>query len=136
MGNSRREILQRTAAFLIASVAASPVLAGEGLPQRIAGIAARPNPGRNVQSYGEIESIDAPHATITILHVPLENPDKSFSMPVMRMVFHVADRSKLVGLKRGDWVSFEAVRVSNAEMVVTNINKIRLEGSRREYELY
>jgi Cu/Ag efflux protein CusF len=135
MGDSRREILQRAAAFLIASVAASPALAGQALGT-LEG-SAGPDAGRHIRSYGEIEALDLRRATITILHIPLESPDKSFSMPVMRMVVHVTNSSRLAGLEVGDWVRFEAIRRKNAEMLVTNIKKIRLEGSRRDrFEIY
>jgi Cu/Ag efflux protein CusF len=124
-------------ALLLASAAASPALALDrnSLIEQLDRTHTEIDPRRHVNSYGEIESIDVDQGTVTLQHVPLESPDKSIWMPVMRMVFHVTNRRKLNGLKPGDWVTFEAVRMRNA-LMVTNIRKFPLEGSRSTWYEY
>ena len=84
---------------------------------------------RHVRSYGEIVSIDTAQRELTLQHVPIASPDKLIRMPVMIMIFRVTSKNKLNSVKVGDWVSFEAVRIKKA-LVVTNLRKVGLEGSR------
>ena len=83
----------------------------------------RAGPERHVHSRGQIETVDIEQGTVTIWHWQLESPDKSIWMPAMRMVFHTTNRAMLRGLRAGDRVAFEAVRLRNAVMV-TRIRKL------------
>lgn len=55
-------------------------------------------------SDGEVRKIDFKQGKVTLRHGPLVNLD----MPAMTMVFTVADRSQLQGLRPGDKVRFAA----------------------------
>jgi Cu/Ag efflux protein CusF len=78
---------------------------------------------KHVYSLGTVESVDIGQGTMTIWHAELESPDKSIWMPTMRMTFHVTSKRMLKGLKPGDRIGFEAVRMRNAVLVT----KIRLQ---------
>ena len=79
---------------------------------------------RHVHSRGQIEAVDVEGGLVTMWHWELSSPDKSIWMPGMRMVFHTTNRTMLRGLRPGDQVTFEAVRLRNAVMV-TKIQKLR-----------
>ena len=72
---------------------------------------------------GQIEAVDVEGGIVTMWHRELGSPDRSIWMPGMRMVFHATNRAMLRGLRPGDRVAFEAVRLRNAVMV-TSIRKL------------
>jgi Cu(I)/Ag(I) efflux system periplasmic protein CusF len=55
-------------------------------------------------SEGEVRKVDVQYGKVTLRHGPLANLD----MPAMTMVFTVADRKLLEGIKQGDKVRFTA----------------------------
>ena len=61
-------------------------------------------------SDGEVRKIDKQQGKVTLKHGPIANLD----MPGMTMVFKVADRQMLDGIKEGDKVKFAADRVNGA----------------------
>lgn len=65
------------------------------------------------QSEGEIRKVDLAQGKVTLRHGPLANLD----MPAMTMVFIVADRKLLDGVKQGDKVRFTADKVDSAYVV-------------------
>ena len=71
---------------------------------------------------GEIRRIDAEAGKMTLRHGPLEN----LKMPAMTMVFRVADRKMLEGLKEGDKVKFIADRI-DGDFTVIAIETVKSE---------
>lgn len=69
-----------------------------------------------VMTDGEVRKIDKEQAKLTLKHGRIENLD----MPGMTMVFKVANRQWLEGLKVGDKVKFAADNVGGA-LTVTAI---------------
>ena len=72
---------------------------------------------QHVYSFGTVESVDIGQGTMTIWHAELASPDRSIWVPMMRMTFHVTSKRMLKGLKLGDRIGFEAVRMRNAVLV-------------------
>jgi Cu(I)/Ag(I) efflux system periplasmic protein CusF len=72
------------------------------------------------KSQGEVRKLDRAQGKITLRHGPLENLD----MPAMTMVFTVADKQLLQGLKAGDHVRFTA-ESRNGTLVVTALQAVR-----------
>jgi Cu(I)/Ag(I) efflux system periplasmic protein CusF len=64
---------------------------------------------------GEVRKIDKEQGKVTLKHGPIANLD----MPGMTMVFKVADRQMLDGIKEGDNVKFAADRIKGAITVTT-----------------
>lgn len=65
---------------------------------------------------GEVRKVEAQSTKLTLRHAEI----KSLGMPAMTMVFQVADKTMLNGLKVGDKVRFMAERRGGA-LVVTHI---------------
>ena len=70
------------------------------------------------QSEGEVRRLDLAQGKVTLRHGPLVNLD----MPPMTMVFTVADKKLLDGLKEGDKVRFTADK-QNGIYVVTALER-------------
>jgi len=72
------------------------------------------------RSEGEVRKVDLAQGKVTLRHGPLTNLD----MPAMTMVFAVADRQLLQGLKVGDKVRFHADS-RDGTLVVTALEVVR-----------
>jgi Cu(I)/Ag(I) efflux system protein CusF len=73
-----------------------------------------------LQSDGEVRKVDLAQGKVTLRHGPLANLD----MPAMTMVFTVADKKLLDGLKEGDKVRFNADK-KDGTYIVTGIELAR-----------
>jgi Cu/Ag efflux protein CusF len=69
---------------------------------------------------GEVRRVDSSAGKLTLRHGEIPNLD----MPPMTMVFEVADRAFLAGLKPGDKIRFRAEK-SSTGFVVTVIEPAR-----------
>ena len=67
---------------------------------------------------GEVRKIDTEAGKLTLRHGPIAHLD----MPGMTMVFRVADRNMLAGLKPGDKLRFSAERIQGA-ITITAIER-------------
>jgi Cu/Ag efflux protein CusF len=67
---------------------------------------------------GEALKVDVNTGKVTLRHGPIEN----LGMPGMTMMFPVADKKMLAGIKDGDKVRFRAERL-NGTIVVTKIGR-------------
>jgi Cu(I)/Ag(I) efflux system protein CusF len=72
------------------------------------------------RSEGEVRKVDLAQGKLTLRHGPLSNLD----MPAMTMVFAVADKQLLQGLKVGDKVRFHADS-KDGTLVVTALEAVR-----------
>jgi Cu/Ag efflux protein CusF len=72
------------------------------------------SPAAGLLSEGEVRKVDLSQGKITLRHGPLPNLD----MPGMTMVFTVADKKLLDGLKVGDKVRFTADKRDGTYVVV------------------
>jgi Cu(I)/Ag(I) efflux system periplasmic protein CusF len=89
--------------------------AGHAAPHAV-NVAAAAEP----RSDGEVRKVDLAQGKVTLRHGPLLNLD----MPAMTMVFAVADKQLLQGLKVGDKVRFHA-ESRDGILVVTALEVVR-----------
>jgi RND family efflux transporter MFP subunit len=73
------------------------------------------NKGAGHRGEGTVDSVDAPAATVTLRHGPID----SLKWPAMTMPFKLANQSLLQGLQPGGRIAFDFVERQPGEWVIT-----------------
>jgi Cu/Ag efflux protein CusF len=107
--------------FLAASLLASAFAYAQQPPQSGEHSSHHPDQAAGKpQSEGEVRKVDMAQGKVTLRHGPLVNLD----MPAMTMVFTVADKKLLDGVKEGDNVRFTADK-KEGTYIVTLIEVVK-----------
>lgn len=119
--NTVNKSMLTAGALVLALMGTSTVIAGNhaGGHDHSHGAAKEQKAGATVEmADGEIRKINKSTGKITVKHGEI----KSVEMPPMTMVFGVADKAMLEGLKEGDKVKFN-VKQEGSNYTVTEIKK-------------